>query len=63
LASAGGAVNFFSGFWVLPSDWHMWGVVAGVLSGAVVGWMLGHRADHRRVRQEAEPPAAPDGDE
>jgi hypothetical protein len=63
LASAGGAVSFFGGFWVLPSDWHMLGVVAGVVGGAVAGWLLGHRGDRCRVRQEAEPSAAPDGDE
>jgi hypothetical protein len=44
LASAGGFVGFFGGFWVLPSAWHTTGVLVGVLGGAVAGWRLARRA-------------------
>jgi hypothetical protein len=62
LASAGGFVGFFGGFWVLPADWWPVGVVAGVAGGAVAGVLLSRRGGHRPPgSQDTKPGAAADG--
>ena len=60
LASAGGALGFFGGFWVLPPNWSGAGVVAGVIGGAVAGLRLGRWGQSSARAADAEPGAAAD---
>lgn len=64
LASAGGALGFFGGFWVLPVGWWATGVVTGIVGGALAGVLLSRRGGrHPSGSPDAEKRAAADGGE
>ena len=62
LASAGGALGFFGGFFVLPAGWWAAGVVTGVVGGALAGVLLSRRVGrHPSGKPESEQRDAVDG--
>lgn len=62
LASAGGAMGFFGGFFVLPAGWWAAGAVTGVVGGALVGVLLSRRGiRHPSGNPESEQRDAVDG--